>query len=342
MNILRRSLALLSCFAVLSLQLSSAGGAGSAPSPVKQATYTNPVLNENVPDPFVLPSGGQFYLYVTNGGGYNVPVYVSSDLVHWRVQGDALPEQPSWASPGLTWAPEVMAFGNNRYVLYYTTHDAASGKQCVGAAVATRPAGPYTDRSAHPIVCQAALGGSIDPSPFQDVDGQRYLLWKNDGNCCAQPTRLYIQPLSADGLSLRGTPSALIANDQPWEGAVVEAPTLHRAGGAYYLLYSGGSYNDGSYAVGYATSPHLLGPYRKADPNPLVVTKGAAVGPGHQSVVRDAAGQDWLVYHAWTAGAVGDGYGERSLRIDRITFQGGKIRFGGPTVTPQMAPAGRP
>ena len=335
------------CAALLGWPAAVAGGAGAGVRPAttvlpvqtpQTRTYSNPVLNDNVPDPFVLRVGQTYYLYVTNGPGGNVPVFTSTDLVNWKVQGDALPDQPTWALPGTTWAPEVMAYGQNRYVLYYTTRDYASDKQCVGAAVAASPAGPYLDSSDQPIVCQTELGGSIDPSPFQDADGERYLLWKNDGNCCNLPTTLFIQKLSQDGLTLHGQPTALIRNDQPWEGSVVEAPTLHLENGTYYLLYSGGSYNSATYGVGYATSKKLPGSYRKSGANPLVRTRGEVVGPGHQSLINDAAGQMWLFYHAWTLGAVGDGVGIRNLRLDKISFGGGQIKFAGPTLTPQVAP----
>ena len=36
--------------------------------------------------------------------------------------------------------------------------------------------------AAEPLVCQTALGGSIDPDPFRDSDGILYLYFKNDGN----------------------------------------------------------------------------------------------------------------------------------------------------------------
>lgn len=311
-----------------------AGGGGA---PVTR-TYTNPVLNENVPDPFVLKVGSTYYAYVTNSGGNDVPVYQSKDLVHWSFVGNALAGQPSWARAGLTWAPEVMQFAPNRFVLYYTTRDTLSNRQCVGAAVSSSPTGPFTDRSARPIVCQADLGGSIDASPFQDKDGQRYLLWKNDGNCCNLNTSLYIQKLSADGLKLEGQEKLLLTNGLLWEGAVIEAPTLHFKDGFYYLLYSGANYNDDTYAVGYAVSKNLFGPYKKAG-DPFVYTKGQVVGPGHQSVVTDGAGKTWLVYHAWTQGAVGDqNGGKRSLRIDPVSFKDGRIIFRGVTLAPQAAP----
>ena len=59
--------------------------------------------------------------------------------------------------------------------------------------------GPFEDHPEAPLVCQRELGGSIDPYPYRDADGRLYLFWKNDGNCCAQPVHLWVQPLADDG-----------------------------------------------------------------------------------------------------------------------------------------------
>ncbi len=58
-------------------------------------------------------------------------------------------------------------------------------------ATGKTPAGPFTDTSAKPLVCQADEGGSIDPSPRVAADGTVYLYWQNDGNCCGLPVKLY-------------------------------------------------------------------------------------------------------------------------------------------------------
>jgi len=308
----------------------------AAPRPVT-ATFRNPVLDENFPDPFILKVGQTYHAYATNSANANVPHATSRDLVRWEVAGDAFPVLPKWVEGGRTWAPEIARVGQN-YVLYYTAQDAASGRQCIGAATATSPAGPFRDTANRALVCQLAEGGSIDASPFLDEGGQRYLLWKNDGNCCNQATNIYLQPLSADGRRLTGKASTLIQNFQLWEGNVIEAPTLYKAGGVYYLLYSAGPFDSDLYAVGYATASRIGGPYRKAPENPILVTKGAVAGPGHQTVVKDGAGRTWLAYHAWTAGQIGDTVGYRSLRLEPITFGGGKARVSGPTLTPQRAP----
>jgi len=42
----------------------------------------------------------------------------------------------------------------------------------------------------------------------------RYLLWKNDGNAIGKPTYIYLQRLSADGMSLAGNAVPLIRNTE--------------------------------------------------------------------------------------------------------------------------------
>ena len=51
---------------------------------------------------------------------------------------------------------------------------------------------------------------------------------------------------------------------QAWEGDVVEAPHICHRQGKFYLFYSGNSYQDGRYGLGYATADSLAGPYVKS------------------------------------------------------------------------------
>lgn len=305
------------------------------------ATFQNPVLNEDFPDPFILTVGKTYYAYGTNSGGVDVPVMKSGDLVRWQALGDALGGLPSWASGGNTWAPEVMRTGAG-YVLYYTARHTESGRQCIGAAVAQKPEGPFKDSSSKPLVCQLDQGGSIDASPFVDANGTRYLYWKNDGNCCNQATALWGQKLSNDGLSLLGQPVDLLYNGALWEGNLIEAPSMYQRNGKYYLFYSASDYNSDLYGVGYALGFSPLGPFKKqSKQDPWLASKGQVAGPGGQGVVRDGAGQTWLSYHAWTAGQVGYNNGSggvRSLRLDRLDWKDGVPVLRGPSTTPQAAP----
>jgi beta-xylosidase len=280
----------------------------------------NPVRPGNFPDPFVLVTDSLYYAFSTNSATANVPVLQSSDLVTWTDLGDAMPLLPSWAVSGKrhTWAPAVLAIGK-RYVLFYTARDGQTNLQCLGRAESPNPAGPFIDGSARPFVCQTDLGGSIDPSVVRDSSAQVYLLWKNDGNCCGRPVTIWSQPLSRDASTLEGVPAALLRRDQPWEGALIEAPSMWQENGSWHLLYSGNLWNTDQYAIGYAECETPLGPCRKVGEGPVMASDGETAGPGGAEVFSDHEGRRWIAYHGWSAPLVGYASGGvRSLRLDRI------------------------
>ena len=276
-----------------------------------------PVFEQNFPDAFVMTSGSEFIAYSTNDV-QNVPMATSTDLIHWSfvrdavgAKRDAMPTLAPWVKPGFTWAPEVIKIGGS-YVLYYTANHRKQDKQCVGAAVADNPKGPFVDRKAEPLVCQFELGGTIDASPFRDKDGKHYLYFKADGNRIRKASRLFGAPLSADGLALAAPPTDLGIDDKDaWENHVVEAPTMIRTPDGLALLYSGGYFGWNGperlspYAMGYAMCASALGPCKEAKGNPVLYSynskeAGCLSGPGHQSVFK-AAGGTFIAFHAWAA-----------------------------------------
>jgi beta-xylosidase len=214
--------------------------------------------------------------------------------------------------------------------MYYTTREEASGFQCISRAVSARPEGPYVDGSARPLVCQTgaegALCGSIDPSPFVDDGGRAYLLWKSDENSasCKTAPRIWGQALSADGLALLGAPQALLAKDRPWEGTIIEGPSMVYRHGRYFLFYSANGYETPNYAVGYATCEGPLGPCAKKTVDaPWLGSRGDMLGPGGEELFAGANGETWMAYHAWSAPRTTYASGgSRSLRFARVTFGG--------------------
>lgn len=302
-------------------------------------SFQNPVLNADFPDPDVIQAGNAFYAYATNGAGKNIQVARSTDLIHWDLLNDALPALPAWAQLGgsLVWAPGVIRIGN-RYAMYYTARDTASNKQCVGVATSDKPEDIFKDNSQKALVCQADEGGSIDPQPLAD-GGKLYLYWKNDGNCCGITTYLYVQELSADGLSLSGQPKRLTQNQELWEGHLIEAPFMVKHGSGYYLFFSANDYGSANYAVGYALCQSALGPCEQAKENPILKSRlqpPLVIGPGHESIL-DSGGQTWMFYHAWNivGGTRGD---SRYMWLDRLDWRNGKPVLNGPTTDPQPAP----
>jgi beta-xylosidase len=303
--------------------------------------YQNPVIRTNFPDPFILQAGNTFYAYATNSAGSHVQMTTSTDLVHWQIPVDAMPSLASWirfSSPDV-WAPEVMTMGDH-FNLYYTARDQKSGKQCVGVATSPKPEGKFKDTRSSALVCQTDQGGTIDPDPFRDGD-KLYLLFKNDGNCCGLPTYIYIQEMAPDGLSMVGDPVQLIRNDVPWEGNVIEAPTMIAHEGKYYLFYSANDYGGVPYAVGYATCEKPTGPCTKSAQNPILKsqmeTPPFVIGPGHQSIL-DLNGKTWIIYHAWNVTGSGLRGDVRQLYIDPLIWKDGQPVVQGPNTNPQPDP----
>ncbi len=287
-----------------------------------------PVLDANFPDPDVVRVGDVYHAYASNGRGQNIQHATSTDLEGWSLDGGSvLPEIGAWArlkpfpaggpEDDSVWAPEVFR-ADDGFVMWYTANDRASDVQCIGAAASPSPEGPFTPEPA-PLICPSGDGGAIDASSFVE-DGQRYILWKNDGNCCGLDTWLHLQPVSGDGLRTTGPATRLIKQDRDFEGALVEAPTLWKHDGTYVLLYSANSFADCSYTSSYATAASLSGPYTKA-PAPLLSTgsfSGTVCGPGGQDVVVGPDGRDRMLFHGWDGART-----ERSLYLADLGWANG-------------------
>lgn len=274
------------------------------------------------PDPFVVAADGGYYAYATNSAGGAVQLLRSGDLRSWSFAGTALESVASWGVPGATWAPSVVPRSGG-WVLYYAVRHRASGRQCISAATAAGPTGPFVDRSTAPIVCDFGLGGSIDASPFVAPDGSAYLLWKAEGETAGGRATLRSAPLAPDGLSVTAPATVLLGVSQSWEGRTVEGPSMAATSSGFVLLYSANRWDTGDYAVGAATCATPLGPCTKVA-GPILATSGAMVGPGGAEAFVDGAGTVRVVFHAWQDTDVG--YPEnRYLHIGRLVTSGGGV-----------------
>jgi xylan 1,4-beta-xylosidase len=273
--------------------------------------YENPVLRGDYPDPSALRNSEGWWAVVTSGG-WRPPFSIiqSPDLVNWQVAGRVLRRRPRWAKTDF-WAPEVVSWGN-RYRVYYAARN-RRGRFCIGVASSSRVVGFFHDHG--PVVCPRL--GAIDPLAVRDEAGRPNLLWKEDGNNRGLPTPIVGAPLSADGLRLAGPRRELLRNDSPWEGGVVEAPTMTRHDGRFYLLYSARSCCTATcdYVTGAARSETLYGRWEK-HPGPIFAGNSSFRCPGHGSVTDAPDGRQFLVYHAYDAHEpllVG-----RQLLVDRL------------------------
>lgn len=309
------------------LALASATFAASPP-----AQYQNPVRAGDFPDPSVIRVGNDYWATATSSEwAPHFPILHSRDLVNWEVKGHVFEQMPAWTKANF-WAPEI-AEDKGKFYIYYVARSVEGNRLAVAVATADRPEGPWTDHG--PMVSQDA--GSIDPVPFTDAHGVRWLVWKEDGNSKKQPTPLWLQRLSDDGLKLVGERREILRNDAPWEGAVVEGPFVLRRGDYYYLFYSGNACcgRGCNYALGVARAKEMTGPWEKAPANPILAGNEAWRCPGHGSIVSDPQGRTWLLYHAYAQkGFVATG---REMLLDEVVFGAD----GWPTINAGKGPSTR-
>lgn len=338
------------------------------------STYTNPVFDEDFPDPTVIDAGGGwFYAYATQtdigGRVLNIQTARSRDLVRWERAGDALPVKPVWASQTqLFWAPDVHRRGRTFYMYFSAaldperarefkqeqgTEKSEEGVFCLGVATSVRPEGPFRD-SGRPLKCGLSFV-NIDPMAFDDPrTGRKYLYWGSG----FQPIR--VQELAPDRLSFKkgSAPVELLKPDKSvsFQTLVEGAWVVYREG-FYYLFYSGencchGPLQEIKYAALVARSKSPTGPFRTlaqatgATDSAVVRRSDIWIAPGHNSVLTDATGQDWIAYHAinvrrpYMTQVIG---GDRSVRrvmlIDRLVWRDGWPRVEGGTPSSTAVPA---
>jgi putative cell wall-binding protein len=284
--------------------------AGPKTPTVVQPSAT-PAFDADAPDPDVVRVGTTYYAFTTGTTwGNRIGVLTSSSPnTGWRTLtgksfgSTALPSIPSWQQPDTQWAPGVFAW-NNRWVMFYAAQSKANGHWCLSVATATGPAGPYSDASTGPIVCQLDLGGSIDPQPFVDVDGRPWLHWKNNDGSSPAVSSVWAAPLGPDGTTLAGPAQLVMSKDSvnhPWQNTV-DNPQMAVVDGVHYLFFSGGDFESDRYAVGYAVCDGPAGPCRQPSAGPILSSYGTVAGPAGGTVFDDGAGNWWLSYPAWTAG----------------------------------------
>ncbi len=242
-------------------------------------SYRNPVIDENLADPAVIRHDGTYYLYATGDvdGDNGYRVYTSADLVNWK-RGPVVfrPDQRH------VWAPDVWRDpASGRFYLYYTA------SMTIGVADAEALEGPFTVR-------RKLFDNALDAHLFRDDDGQLYLYFVQ-----LPGFRITVQPM-AHPAEPTGEPRVVLQPESAWEtrnGQVTEGPWVIKHNGRYYLLYSGSGADTPDYAVGYATSTSPLGPFTRAEHNPILHRTDGLYGPGHGCAIRAGGGQWWFVYH---------------------------------------------
>lgn len=260
--------------------------------------YNNPVIPTSLPDPTIIKAkDGYFYLYATEDIR-NTPIYKSKNLVDWDYVGTAFTNdtRPTFEPKGGLWAPDI-CYINGKYVLYYSMSVWGGEWTCgIGAAVADKPEGPFTDKGKLFNSKEIDVQNSIDQFYIEDK-GKKYLFWGSFRG-------LYGIELSNDGLSVKkGAKKKKVA------GTAFEGTYIHKHGKYYYMFASVGSCCEGvksTYRLVVGRSHSLFGPYYDKNGKDMmdngyslvIGSNERFVGNGHCSeIVQDKAGNDWIFYH---------------------------------------------
>lgn len=306
-------------------------------------TYQNPIGEmTDIGDPFVLKVDDQYYMYATSEPHTGFKVWQSDDLTNWEEKElayDHSDQEKKWAI-GDFWAPEVIEYEEQFYMVYSAREYVGSLK--ISIAVSDDPLGPFKDVAVDII---PENGSYIDGHIFIDDTDQPYLYYVKDnyeniinGNHISQ---IYVQEMSDDLLSVEGEPTLLLTPDQSWEFPYGEyqwneGPYVLKNDDTYYLMYSANYFASPLYAVGYATSDSPMGPFEKAEENPILLedVENGISGPGHNSVTVGLDDKTlYTIYHVHTDPE--EPSGDRRMSMDLIYFENDKLLIDGPTYTEQ-------
>lgn len=322
-------------------------------------TYTNPVYPNYFADPFVWQHQGVYYAIGTGpaeaAGQVDeihqqrvFPLLRSDDLVNWQFAGNAL-LRPDAALGDNFWAPEI-AYQHGTFYLYYSVGHEDKNHQ-LRVATSSDPLGPYQDVG-EPLLDPKTCAFAIDPSPFQDDDGQWYLFYAQDfldtQDGVRAGTALVVDRL-VTMTQLAGEATVVLRARHDWQRFLVdrpmyggmydwhtlEGPCVRKWGDRYYCFYSGGRWETENYGVDYGVADQVIGPYSDAGnesgPRVLRSVPGSVLGPGHNSIAVGPDGQaEYVVYHAWNMGM-----DARRMCIDLLIWTPEGPRCQGPTWTLQ-------
>ena len=335
-------------------------------------TQSHNPLSVSFGDPFVLyAADGNYYMYGTTGGLKGFKAYSSRDLIEWKDEGviyeGATAE--SW-TVDCFWAPEVYE-RNGKYYLWFSanwkhnpTHEEENFR--IGVAVADNPTGPFKELYDKPVFDPGYP--IIDANLYFDDENDKIFLYYS--RCCykhpvesevaswaqekgwfdeIEESWVYGVELKPDYSGVIGEPVLLLRppvsmddKQAEWESRSVtsrevnrrwtEGSFIFKKNDVFYMMYSANFFGGQNYAVGYATSNHPLGPFDKAENNPVLQKNieqgGKVTGTGHNMVLMLPTGEMLCVYHGRTQETGND----RVVFIDEMKIDdNGILIVDGPT-----------
>lgn len=291
-------------------------------------------------DPYILKSGGRFYIYVTGHDG--IYAYDSDSLTEgWKYRGMVMtvPGHKSF------WAPSVIELEGKFYM--YNSIEVTDGQQdkaghtgAMHVSTSDSPLGPFTGTK------QILPPFSIDSHIVKNEEGlflfysTNHYEGKRIGTCIVVDRML--DPFTPEGKPVTVVEPTLdeeiFQKDRFHKGEhwhTIEGAFYFRERDWQYVMYSGNCFEQPSYYIGYARAKTdekdltkiKFSKYPDDDTYaPVIKANEFEEGTGHHSMIKEG-GQWYAVYHArdYSNENGADSFDARNARICRLEVKDGII-----------------
>ncbi len=300
---------------------------GADPSDAVKVTpgqYRNPILQGFHPDPSITRVGKDYYLVNSTFAWFpGLPIFHSTDLVHWTQIGNALdrPGMLDFKRLGLSRAVFAPAITHHDGLFYILNTCVDCGGNFL--ITAKDPKGPWSDPVWLPEV------GGIDSSIFFDDDGAGGgRAWIVNNDAPPEPAEysghraIWIQQYDVAARKTVGPRTVLLDKgvDPSAKPIWIEGPHILRKDGWYYLTCAEGGTAEGHSQV-VLRSKSVLGPYVPYADNPILTQRGLPkdrplpiTSAGHAQLVDTPDGAWWASFLAVRP------YGDDLYNTGRETF----------------------
>lgn len=291
-------------------------------------------------DPYILKSGGRYYIYVTGHDG--IYAYQSDRLFDgWEYYGRVMTVEGHKEF----WAPSVIELDGvfymyNSFNFYGDEPDKGGHRQTMFVSTADNPLGPFKNSKQilHPF--------SIDSHIIKNESGLFLFYSTNRFEGDRIGTYIVVDRL-LDPFTPEGKPHTVVVptldediyrRDRYKKGEhwhTIEGAYYFREGDWHYVMYSGNCFEEPTYYVGYAraktdeTDLTKINFEKYPDDNtysPVLAANDFEEGTGHHSMIKED-GQWYAIYHArdYNDGLNADAYDARNARICKIHVKDGVI-----------------
>ena len=283
----------------------------------------NPVVNKWYADPESRVYGDTVYMYVTRSLEYekqiNLDLATTKDLKNFETYEGILDISTYKGIEKAVWAPTVID-KKGKYYIIFAANDIHSEEEIGGLYIgkSETPFGPFKNVFADgkPLLNSIYNNAQpIDAHLFKDEDGSVYLYYGGWGHlmvCKMNDTM--------DGFEPMPKPSFGEIARELTPKSYVEAPYVMKIDGKYHLMYSSGSWTNGTYCVKTAVSDNPCGDFVYY--GDILSATEIANGPGHNSAFC-YHGKWYVAYHRRAIGDTNPHH--RRLCIDELPIFDGKL-----------------